>query len=51
VKNYKFDGKILPPVFGDTKLRFDMIFSFEDAVPAYEFGAMELYIIVLRRRS
>jgi hypothetical protein len=50
VKNYKYDGKLIPPVFSDTKIRFDLIFFFEDVIPAYEFGGLEIYIILLKIR-
>jgi hypothetical protein len=50
VNNFKFDGKLLPPVLRDTKLRFDVILAFEDVIPANQFVVIEIYVILLKRR-
>jgi hypothetical protein len=50
VNSFKFDGKLLPPVLRDTKLRFDVILAFEDVIPANQFVVIEIYVILLKRR-
>jgi hypothetical protein len=51
VKDFRFDGKLMPPVFVETHLRFDMKYYFEDVVPAHEFTSIQVYMTVFKMKS